>query len=127
MPALKNAWVLFESNWLISLEMALIMFFVYLATAVVSAFLITLSSGVAIIIIPLYLSGLAVIVKYLIAGLAALLAIAGVLFITAVMTTFQWAGWTALFERLVGEDSVVSKTERIAQIYYDLPKVIRGK
>lgn len=125
--AFDSAWGLFMANWLISLEMALAMFAVYLATAVLSAFIITLLSGIPLVVIPFYFTAMPAVLKVLFAGIAVILMVIGVLLVTAVMTTFQWAGWTALFERLAGDDEGVSKLERWGQTLKELPDVILGK
>lgn len=125
--AWRSAWELFTKNWLISLEMALLMFGVYLVSAAVSAFIITFLSGIPLVVIPFYFIAMPAAFKVVIAAACVVLIVIGVLFVTAVMTAFQWAGWTALFERLAGDDDGVSKLERWGENLKQLPGVILGK
>lgn len=125
--ALISAWELFKNNWLISLEMSLVMFLVYLAAAAVSAFIVTFFGSIPIVVIPLYFTIMPEILKIIFTAIAVILGVAGVMLVTALMTVFQWAGWTALFERLAGDDEGVSKLERWGETIKQLPGVILGK
>lgn len=127
MPAIKSAWELFKENWLITLEMGLLMFGVYLVAASVSAFIITFCLGIPVFVIPLYATALPEVLKVLFALISAIFMVVGIAWVTAVMTTFQWAGWTSLFERLAGNDDSVSKLQRIGENLRQLPNVILGK
>lgn len=118
--AFKSAWRLFVANWLVSLEMSLIMLGIYLVASALTLLLITLSAGIPIIIIPFYLLSINLVIKIIISILAALLALIGVIFITATVTVFQWSGWVALFERLDSGDEA-SKLERFGQSIKQLP------
>jgi len=124
--ALKSAGKLFADNWLISLEMAGIMLGAYLAVASISVFVLALLAGIPIIIIPLYLSALPTVIADILAGIALLLAVVIILWLTAVMTVFQWAGWTVLFDRLEGGEES-AKLERLAENFRQLPQYILGK
>lgn len=124
--ALKSAWQLFVSNWLVSIEMSLIMLGVYLVASALSLLLITLCAGIPIIIIPFYLLSIHIAIKIMISILAALLATVGVFLITAWMSVFQWAGWVALFERLDGGEEF-SKIERIGENIKKLPDLMFKK
>jgi len=124
--AFNSAWLLFEKNWLISLEMALIMFLVYLAAAAVSAFIITFLSGIPLVVIPFYFVALPVFLKVAFSAAAVILIVVGVLLVTAIMTTFQWAGWTVLFDRLAGDEGV-SKLERWGDELKKLPETMFGE
>lgn len=125
-PALFSAWGLFKANWLISLEMALFMFLAYLVAAFIVTFLVLVFIAVSIVVIPLYFPFLVFWVKMLI-SIICLIAILAVIFIvTGLITTFQWAGWTVLFDRLMGSEET-SKIERVVQDFRELPQVIMGK
>lgn len=120
--SLRSAWQLFIKNWLISIEMALIMLGVYLVATFLWFFIVLILAGIPIIIIPFYLAVLPALFKVLISVLAAVLALASVFLITAIMTAFQWSGWVALFERLdTGEKA--SKLERFTQQAKEIPKM----
>lgn len=124
--ALNSAWNLFTKNWLISLEMALLMFLAYLVSAALSAFIIYFFSGIPLVVIPFYFMAMPGLLKILVAVIAVILMVIGVLFVTAVMTVFQMAGWVALFERLEGDDGS-SKLERWGEDLKQLPKVMLGR
>jgi hypothetical protein len=62
----------------------------------------------------------------ILAGIALVLAVAIILWLTAVMTVFQWAGWTVLFDRLEGGEEA-AKLERLGQNLRQLPQYIFGK
>lgn len=126
-PAIKSAWELFKNNWLISLEMGLMMFGVYVVAASVTAFIITFSIGIPAVVIPYYATALPGVLKILFTLMAAVFMVVGIGWVTATMTTFQWAGWSALFERLEGTDDGVSKLQRIGEEFKQLPNVILGK
>jgi hypothetical protein len=123
-PALKSAWQLFLGNWLISLEMAFMMLGAYIVATVIWVFLVALLAGIPIVIIPLYLTSLPIALKIAVSALAGALAIVVIPVTTSVVTVFQWAGWTVLFERLIGEGEDLSKIERVVQGVKDLPKNI---
>ncbi len=98
--ALKQSWRLFISNWLISVEMSIILFF------------INLLAGLAIVLtiltlaVPFMFLGLIFYYSFSAAGswLIAVLAFAGFLFIViaggAALSVFQITAWTSLFLEL---------------------------
>lgn len=102
LTSLSKAWKLFAANWLVSVEMAIIVF--------VLAILINLFIAVAaLLMIAPYLSTVVV------TGSATELPIYNAMFIggifyalalvlfMAIFTTWQWTAWTLLFERLQNE------------------------
>lgn len=113
---------LFKKNWLISLEMGFMMFGFYLVAASVSVLLLSIFAGIPLIIVPFYLTALPVFIKIIVSILAYILAMATLLLISSIITTFQWAGWTALFDRLEGTDETISKLERITKAVVSLPE-----
>ncbi|MFA5124590.1 MAG: hypothetical protein WC473_02040 [Patescibacteria group bacterium] len=124
--ALISAWELFKANWLISLEMALFMFLAYMIAAFVVTFLVLVFIAVSVVVIPLYFPFLVFWIKMII-SLICLIAILLIIFVvTGLITTFQWAGWTVLFDRLAGNEET-SKLERVVQDFRELPQVIMGK
>lgn len=126
LPSLGSAWKLFKGNWLISIEMAMIMLGIYLAATVVSLLAITILAGIPIIIVPFYLMSVPVFIKVALSVLAALLAIIIVMLISSVLTVFQWAGWVALFERLDAGDEQ-SKFLRVAEQIRNVPQMIMNR
>ncbi len=120
-PSFKSAYQLFIKNWLISLEMALALFLVYIVSGFISLLCSTILSAIPIVILPLYFTFLPVLVSYLIAIVCFILMAVIILFIAAFVTTFQWVSWTALFVRInSGEE--ISKIERTAQQLQNLPR-----
>jgi len=112
--SLKSAWQLFINNWLISIEMSLIMFGIYLIAAVASFSLILLVAGIALILIPYYFATLPLLVNSAMTIFFTISAFVGVCLVTAIMTAFQWAGWTVLFEKLDSPSEDFSKLKRLS-------------
>ncbi|MDD5071956.1 MAG: hypothetical protein PHQ42_04465 [Patescibacteria group bacterium] len=112
--AIKDGWRLFLKNWLISVEMAFILFFI--------SFLAGLAVIIAVLILAVPFLFLALILYKLISfigfwliimiGLIVLLAI--IIGAGAALTTFQTASWTGLFIELIGRGGT-SKIERVAE------------
>ena len=116
----KSAWQLFAKNWLISLEMALALFLIYIASGFISLICSTILSAIPIVVLPLYFGFLPIIISYIIAIICFILMVVIILFIAAFITTFQWVAWTALFVRInSGEE--LSKIERTAQQLQNIP------
>lgn len=98
--ALKQSWQLFKGNWLISLEMALILFFINI--------LVGLAIVLAILALAVPFIFLGMIFYYLFSAaggwLIAVLAFTGFLFIViaggAALSVFQITSWTSLFLEL---------------------------
>jgi len=114
LESIKEGWDLFIRNWLVSLEMALILFFV---TFVASAIVIILTFLIAI---PFYfLLNLLVFVSaelsfwFMTVGMV-LLAVF-VAFMGAIITTFKVSSWTNLFLQLRSKKGGVSKILRMAE------------
>lgn len=103
--SLEKGWKMFKENWLISLEVGLILFFISFIAGLIIIMVM------ALFLIPL----LMVSILFSLGWLTILLI--GVIFILlitlgAVLTTFQITTWTALFLRLKNH-SVVAKLERL--------------
>jgi hypothetical protein len=105
--SIKHAWRLFLNNWLVSVEMAIILFIINF-----------LFSGVIIIVLclfllPIFLLGLMFQINWL-AITILLLAIIVIAILGSALVTFQTVTWTKLFLSLK-EDKVLAKLERIFQ------------
>ncbi len=124
--AFLSAIGLFKENWLISLEMGFVMFGFYLLAASLSVLLLSIFAGIPLIVVPFYLMALPVMIKVIVSVLAFILAILSLLAISSVITVFQWAGWTCLFDKLEGADESVSKIERVAQSVMNIPEARKG-
>ena len=113
MPALKSAYGLFLANWLISLEMALLMFLLYMAAAFVGGFLTSVFLAVPLVFLT-YANFLPMIVITIIAAMSMIAVFAITFFITAFLGTFQWSSWTILFEQIEG-NRIISKIVRLSE------------
>lgn len=112
--ALKKAWALFRKNWLISIEVAISLFFINLLIILLISFIsflaFTLLSGMAFATSIFILSskglfwGL-IITAFIVAFI--ILALGG-----AILNTFQISTWTGLFIKLKGNEAS-SKLKRI--------------
>lgn len=103
--SLEQGWKLFKKNWLVSLEMAVIIFIInFLA----SGFLLLV---ISLLLFPLLLLGLLFKLNWLII-LLMLLAIILIVLVGSLLTTFQIATWTGLFLRLK-EKGGLAKLERL--------------
>lgn len=126
LQAIKSAYQLFIKNWLISLEMALLLFLVYIISGFISLLCSTILSAIPIVVIPLYFSFLPILVSYSIAIACFILMIIIIFFLAAFVTTFQWACWTDLFMRInSGEEA--SKIQRTAQQLQNFPSLLAKK
>lgn len=111
--AVKNGWRLFADNWLVSIEMALALFFIN--------FLLGLAVILAVLILAVPLLFLSLIFYYLASFVGFWLIVTLSLFIFVVLiavsgsaiTTFQISAWTGLFIELVGRGGT-SKIIRLA-------------
>lgn len=103
--SLEYAEKLFRKNWLISLEMAVILFIInFLASGL-------LLLAISLLLLPLLLLGAVFNMGWLI-FLVILLAIILIVVVGSFLTTFQIASWTGLFLRLK-EKGGLAKLERI--------------
>jgi len=120
--AMDDSWELFKRNWLVSLEMAFILFIVFFATTIIVTFITTILTATTMVVLPFYL-GISVGLKILIAAVTFLLAVALVIFTTAVLSVFEWSCWTILFTKLSASDGVA----KIVRTYDRLASRISGK
>ncbi len=100
MEALKSGWKLFLKNWLISLEMAFLMFIFYVVVAFISTFIIAVLTAIPTVALLSYLFYLPAFIKVIIALVCIVLIILTMITSAIVISTFQWGSWTLLFERL---------------------------
>jgi hypothetical protein len=122
----RLSWDLFLKNWLISIEMAFIMFGSYLVATVFVVLFFTIFTGIPIIVVPFYLSGLPMYLNVAVSVLSLVVGLISIILVSAFVTVFQWAGWVALFEKLVGGDEV-SKLERLPEELRKLPEYFSQK
>lgn len=104
--SIEKGYELFKKNWLISLEMAVILFVISFLAGLVFSFLISL------FVIPLFLTSLA----FSAAWVSLLIVYLGVILVIVfgtILSTFQISVWTQLFYELKGNDGVLAKLERL--------------
>ncbi|MFA5754575.1 MAG: hypothetical protein WC905_04510 [Patescibacteria group bacterium] len=103
--SIKKGWKLFMKNWLVSLEMAIILFLISLIASGLVLGILFLA------LMPLLLLGLIFNAVWLITFVT-LIAIIVIVLIGSLLTTFQVATWTSLFLRL-REKGAAAKLERL--------------
>jgi len=112
LEAAKLSWDLFMDNWVISIEMAFLLFLINLVVGVAA---ITI---MAIIVFPVAtLATVYIASGFSTAALLLLFFVGGINFIViamlgALIATFQWASWIGLFRKLTGEKGILSKIDR---------------
>lgn len=112
MPAIKQAWQLFKGNWLISFEMAIILFFINLLIG------LAIILAILVLAVPFLFLGLIFYYSFSLIGswLIVILAFASFLFIVitagAALAVFQISSWTGLFLELT-KNGGVSKLVRV--------------
>lgn len=111
--AIKKGWRLFADNWLISIEMAIILLFIALIFGIV----ITVIGSLVILPIGLFSyivaqMGMSFLVKAIFVLGLLLLIILGI-FVAAILSTFQYSCWVLLFNRLnSSKEKVMGKLAR---------------
>lgn len=103
--SLDKGYSLFKKNWLISLETALILFFITLFS---SFFLLLVMT---IVLLPIFITGLLLSINWL-TYLALFIALFIIMMFGSFMTTFQITSWTGLYLHL-RENKGLAKLERI--------------
>ncbi len=104
--SIEKAYELFKKNWLISLEMAVILFLISFFAA------LTFALAASIILLPLFITGLAINALWL-TLLITYLGIALTIFFGAILSTFQISAWTGLFFHLKEKGGALAKLERL--------------
>jgi hypothetical protein len=110
--ALKSSYDLFKNNWLVSIEMAFILFIVYFIITSIAAFVIAVLIAVPMVFltgayqIPVWAMG--------IIGLLSFVSVFIVTFFTtAILSTFQWSSWTLLFNK-ISSNRAISKIVKLS-------------
>lgn len=110
--ALKQSWRLFKGNWLISLEMAVMLFFINLLVGL-AVVLAILALAVPFLFLGLiFYYALAAVGSWLIVALAFTSFLLIVVVVGAALAVFQIASWISLFMEL-DKNRGVSKLARI--------------
>ena len=112
--SIRAGWLLFVKNWLISLEMAFILFFINFISGLL-IILVVLSLIIPFLFLALVVYQLATTIGFWIIITIAFIALLAVIVLSgAVLSTFQISSWTTLFIELVNKGGV-SKIVRIAE------------
>jgi len=107
--ALDNAWYLFKKNWLVSIEMAIILVLINILFALAVVILIFLISA-PFLILSIMFSGFAIF--WLFAFLGIVILFLSIITFGSMITTFQISAWTILFLSLLGKKGK-SKIKRL--------------
>jgi len=105
--SLENGWEIFRKNWLVSLEMALILFIINFAVGLLTLLVLFL------FFIPLFIFSLQLYAPFLTA-LSSMLIIGVMIVVASILNTFQISTWTSLFLHLQTKRGR-SKIERLFQ------------
>lgn len=101
--SIQNGWSLFVKNWLVSLEMAVILFLVNILAGIAIA-LVVLTAAIPLFFLSmLFLKVFGVLGFWLILILGFILIMVFSICAGAFLTTFQISAWTGLFVQLVGK------------------------
>ena len=112
--SIKDGWQLFIKNWLVSLEMAFILFFINFIAGLL-IILIVLSLIIPFLFLALVVYQLAATIGFWIIIIIAFIILLAIIILSgAVLSTFQISSWTTLFIELVNKGGV-SKIVRIAE------------
>lgn len=110
--SIKLGWQLFLKNWLISLEMAFILFFINVLVGI-ALVLVLLVFAVPFIFLALLFTKLGFYFNFwTIIVLAIIIYILAIVIVGAMLATFQIASWTGLFLELISKGGV-SKLTRV--------------
>lgn len=104
--SIKKSYNLFKKNWLVSLEMSVLLFVV----SFVFSFLFSIA--LFILLLPLFITGIALSSLFVVYTVM-LLGIAAVIIFGTILSTFQISAWVALFVELKGSNSLMAKIERL--------------
>lgn len=111
--SIKSGWKLFAKNWVISMEMALLLFLIEFLAGIAAILAILILAIPFFFLAFLFYKMASIIGLYLIIILATIIFVGIILSTAAIMTTFQISSWTAIFIELVNK-SGTSKIARLA-------------
>jgi hypothetical protein len=114
--AISSAWILFCKNWLLSLEIGLLLLLIdFLAALALVVFmtLLAIPFGLLLVIFSFVASDLGL---KLVSVLIICASILAVIFFTALISTFQYATWTILFLKLAGKSAKSKTTETLSAL-----------
>ncbi|MFC1622666.1 hypothetical protein ACFL1Y_01570 [Patescibacteria group bacterium] len=110
--AIKNAWHLFAQNWIVSIEMAILMFLVAVAGGIVMILSsLVLAIPLSLLFYVFYVLNVGGLLMLSIV-IAMIMFIALLVWIGALLSTYQMTSWVLLFDRLT-ENQVYAKVTRL--------------
>lgn len=110
--AIKSGWQLFIKNWLVSLEMAIILFLINLVIGLILVLVFLILAVPFTFLAMLFYKFASLLGFWLVIVFAVFLFFAAIVLVGSVLSTFQISAWTGLFIELVGKGGV-SKINRI--------------
>ena len=110
--AIKSGWNLFKNNWLISIEMAIVLFFINFIVGLLAILLFLIMAVPFLFIILMFSKMVFYFNFWFIIISAIILFLIMIIFVGAMLSTFQISSWTYLFMELNGKGGV-SKISRI--------------
>lgn len=115
--AIVNGWHLFIKYWVVSIEMAIIMFLVGMAAVLAMVILaVALVLPLALLLSIVYILQVNGIMLFAVIFSLAIMAIL-LFWISALLSTYQMTAWVVLFERL-NESTVYAKVARLAAKWF---------
>lgn len=124
-PALKSAWKLFINNWLLSLEMAFILFIIYMIVIYLATFITSVLLAVPLVFAT-YSSQIPVLVLMILVLTSVLAIIIMTLFVTATLSVFQWSSWILLFNK-INMGKTLSKIVKLSEQSPNIPNPFNKK
>jgi hypothetical protein len=109
-----ESWRLFLRNWLISIEMGLILFIIQFLVTLALVFIV-LALMIPFLFFAFLVGGISISGFWIVMLVAMVLIFALTLLTGALFTTFQISSWTGLFLELTGKKGVLSKLIRLTQ------------
>ena len=98
--AFKSGWKLFWNNWLISIEMAIILFVFTMIAGLAMFLLVSIVALPFILLTFLFILASLAGATEIIVIIGSLLALAVIFLVGSFVGAFQWSAWTLLFQRL---------------------------
>lgn len=110
--AIFGALELFKQNWIVSIEMATILFLANLLLKLLLIVVVTIFSIPLMILLILFYNAQAAIMPPIILGIWMFMGVVLMIFIGSLFSTFQIVAWTLLFDKIF-KGGVLSKLHRI--------------
>lgn len=113
--SLKNSFMLFRENWLISIEMAFVLFFINLFVVGLGLAILIFALAIPFAVLMFIALKISINLFWLTVTVGPILAILFIILIGSALSTFQISSWTGLFIRLISKKKEESKIERLVK------------